>query len=439
MAPQKGVVAIVGKPNVGKSMLFNRIVGDRISIVEDTSGVTRDRLYASASWLTKEFNIIDTGGIELDDTPFIEEIKAQAMIAIDEADVIIYVADGQVGVTKDDEYIAKLLQKSGKEIILAINKIDNVEMQANIYDFYKLGLGEPIAISTTHGIGIGDLLDCVVEKLPEVEEDEKPSDIIRFSLIGRPNVGKSSLINAILNDNRVIVSEEAGTTRDAIDISFTKDGQAYEVVDTAGMKKRGRIYEKVDKYAVLRSMRAIEKSDIVLVVLDAEAGIHDQDRHVAGYAYEEAKPVIIVVNKWDLVANKDQNSMKAFEAQIRDSFKFLSYAFIVFVSALEKKRIQTIFPLLLKTHENMQKRIATSVINEIISDAQMMNQPPIFHQGRVKIYYASQVAVNPPTFVFFVNDVKYMHFSYQRYLENQIRNAVDFEGTPIKIILRKRV
>lgn len=437
MAKRKGVVAIVGKPNVGKSMLFNRIVGERLSIVEDISGVTRDRLYAPASWLTKEFNVIDTGGIELDDTPFIEEIKAQAMIAIDEADVIIYVGDGQVGVTKDDEYVAKLLQKSGKEIILAVNKIDNFEMEANIYDFYTLGLGDPIAVSSTHGIGIGDLLDKVIEKLPEATE-EPEDDVIRFSLIGRPNVGKSSLTNAILNDNRVIVSDQAGTTRDAIDIAFTKDDQKYEVVDTAGMKKRGRIYEKVDKYALLRAISAIEKSDIVLVVIDAEAGIQEQDRHVAGYAYEQYKPIIVVVNKWDLVA-KDQNSMKKFEDQIRDNFKFLSYASIVFVSALEKKRIQTIFPMLLKTNENMKKRIATSVINDIISDAQLMNQAPIFNQGRLKVYYSSQVAINPPTFVFFVNDVKYMHFSYQRYLENQIRSAIDFEGTPIKIILRKRV
>lgn len=437
MAKRRGVVAIVGKPNVGKSMLFNRIVGERVSIVEDVSGVTRDRLYAQAEWLTKEFNVIDTGGIELDDTPFIEEIKAQAMIAIEEADVIIYVGDGQVGVTRDDEYVAKLLQKSGKEVILAVNKIDNIEMQANIYDFYKLGLGDPVGVSSAHGIGIGDLLDLVVAKLPETKE-EPDDDVIRFAVIGRPNVGKSSLTNAILNDNRVIVSDVAGTTRDAIDIEFTKDQQKYEVVDTAGMKKRGRIYEKVDKYALLRSLRAIEKSDIVLVVIDAEAGIQEQDRHVAGYAYEEDKPIIIVVNKWDLVT-KDQNSMKDFEEKIHDNFKFLSYAPIVFVSALKKQRLDTIFTMLLKANENMRKRIATSVINDVIADAQIMNQAPVFNQGRLKIYYVSQVAIKPPTFVFFVNDVKYMHFSYQRYLENQIRSAIDFEGTPIKIILRKRV
>jgi len=431
------VVAIVGKPNVGKSMLFNRIVGERLSIVEDTSGVTRDRLYAKASWLTKEFRLVDTGGIELSDAPFIEEIKTQAMIAIDEADVIIYVADGQIGVTSDDEYVAKILQKSGKPVILAVNKIDNFEMSANIYEFYTLGLGDPIAVSVSHGIGIGDLLDRVIADLP-VYHDSEEEDVIRFSLIGRPNVGKSSLTNAILNDNRVIVSDIAGTTRDAVDIAFSNNGQKYEVVDTAGLKKRGKIFENIDKYAALRSMSAITKSDIVLLVIDAQEGILDQDKNVAGFAYEENKPIIVVVNKWDLV-DKDTNSMVNFENDLREKFKFLAYAYIVFVSALEKKRIHTIFKAIQDTYESMNKRVSTSVLNDVISDAQAMNQAPMFNGGRVRIYYASQVAVGPPTFVFFVNDVQYMHFSYERYLENRLRDAFGFEGTPIKIILRKRV
>ena len=432
-----GVVAIVGKPNVGKSMLFNRIVGERISIVEDSYGVTRDRLYARASWLTKEFRIIDTGGIEVSDAPFIEEIKTQALIAIEEADVIIYVGDGQIGLTSDDEYVAKLLQKSKKPIILAINKIDNVEQKNVIYDFYNLGLGDPIPISSAHGIGIGDLLDEVIAKLP-INKQEVKDDVIRFSLIGRPNVGKSSLTNAILNEQRVIVSEVAGTTRDAVDIAFTKDGQNYEVVDTAGMKKRGKIFENVEKYAIIRAMNAIEKSDIVLLVMDAIAGIKEQDKHVAGYAYEQHKPIIVVVNKWDLI-DKETNTMQKFEDKIKEEFKFLAYAHICFVSALENKRVQTIFEAIDATYQNTQRRVSTSVLNEVISDAQAMNQAPIFNHGRLRVYYASQVSIKPPTFVFFVNDLKHMHFSYERYLENQLRQAFDFSGTPIKIILRNRV
>lgn len=433
----RGVVALVGRPNVGKSMLFNRIVGERLSIVEDFSGVTRDRLYAKASWLTQEFRLIDTGGIELTDAPFIDEIKTQAMIAIEEADVIIYVGDVRLGVSADDEFVAKILQKSKKPVILAVNKVDNKELENNSYDFYTLGLGHPISISCTHGIGIGDLLDSVIEKLPQKAIVEK-DDTIRFSLIGRPNVGKSSLTNAILNDNRVIVSEVAGTTRDAVDIAFTKDKRNYEVVDTAGMRRRGKIFDNIDKYALLRAYSAIEKSDIALVLIDAEQGIIEQDKHVAGFAHEQNKPVIIVVNKWDLI-EKDHMSMKHFEDQIREHFKFLSYAFICFVSALEKKRINTIFDKILLVNENMNRRVQTSVINDIISDAQAMNQSPLFNGGRLKIYYSSQVAVSPPTFVCFVNDSNFAHFSYLRYIENQMRQAINFEGTPIKILLRNRV
>lgn len=430
-------VAIVGKPNVGKSLLFNRIVGERISIVEDFAGVTRDRLYAKASWLTKDFNLIDTGGIELSDAPFIEMIKAQALIAIDEADVIIYVADAKMGVTSDDEYIARILQKSNKPIILAVNKVDNAEMKAQIYDFYALGLGDPLAISATHGIGIGDLLDEIVNKLSDFKVIEDDNSL-HFALIGRPNVGKSSLTNAILNDNRVIVSDIAGTTRDSIDIKFKKNKQEYTIIDTAGVKRRGKIYEKIDKYALLRAISSIEKSDIVLLVIDAAEGIKEQDKHVASYAFENNKPIILVVNKWDLV-EKDTNSMKKFELKIREEFKFLNYAYICFVSALEKRRINSIFEAIEKTNKNMNNRVNTSVLNNVISDAQTMNQPPMFNGGRIRVYYASQVAIAIPTFVFFVNNNKYMHFSYERYLENRLREAFDFSGTPIRIILRNRV
>ncbi|MEG0368238.1 MAG: ribosome biogenesis GTPase Der, partial [Coprobacillus sp.] len=357
--------------------------------------------------------------------------------AIEEADVIIYVGDGQVGVSKDDEYVARILQKSNKPVVLAVNKVDNVEMKNNIYEFYNLGLGDPIALSVSHGIGIGDLLDRVLDLLPEKEEKVKDGTIC-FSLIGRPNVGKSSLTNTIVNDNRVIVSNVPGTTRDAVNITFTKDKQDYEIVDTAGMKKRGKIYESVDKYALLRALSAIEKSDIVCLVIDADAGVQEQDKHVAGYAYEQHKPIIVIVNKWDLI-DKETNSMKKFEDKIREEFKFLAYANICFVSALENKRIQTIFDAINRTNENMNRRVNTSVLNDIISDAQTMNQAPIFNSGRVRVYYASQVAVAPPTFVLFVNDMKHMHFSYQRYIENQMRDAFDFEGTPIKILLRNRV
>lgn len=432
-----GVVAIVGRANVGKSLLFNRIVGERISIVEDIAGVTRDRLYAKASWLTKEFRLIDTGGIELVDAPFNEEIKAQAMIAIDEADVILYVADGQIGITKEDEYVARLLRKANKPIILVVNKIDDVKFQNNIYEFYNLGLGDPIAVSAAHGIGVGDVLDRIIEDLPKAKKIEQ-DNVIRFSLIGRPNVGKSSITNAMTNENRVIVSELAGTTRDAVNIGFKRDGLDYEVIDTAGIKKRGKIYESIDKYALLRALTAIDNSQIVCLVIDAKQGIKDQDKHVAGFAHEQNKPVIIVVNKWDLI-DKDENSMKKFEDKVREEFKFLAYANIVFVSALENKRIQTIFEAINHTYENMNRRVSTSVLNEVLSDAQAMNQAPSFNQGRIRVYYASQVAVEPPTFVLFVNNNKYMHFSYERYLENQIRNSFDFSGTPIKLILRNRV
>lgn len=433
---RKGIVAIVGRANVGKSTIFNRIVGQRISIVEDTPGVTRDRIYGDASWLTRDFKIIDTGGIELENASFTEQIKMQAEIAIEEADIILFVVNGREGVTKEDLFVARLLQKSRKPIVLAVNKIDDQKFKDNIYDFYSLGIGDPIAVSGSHGIGIGDVLDEIIHQLPAVDE-KKEDDVIRFSIIGRPNVGKSSLTNAILGEERVIVSDIEGTTRDAIDTPFEKDGQKYCVVDTAGMRKKGKIYENVEKYSVLRALSAVEKSDVVLMVIDGNQGIIEQDKHVAGYAHEAGKAVILVVNKWDLI-EKDSKTMKKMESQIREQFKYLDYAPIIFVSAKDKKRVHLLLPMIQEVYANSQKRVATSVLNDVLIDAQTMNPTTTFNGGRLKIYYANQVSVCPPTFVLFTNDPQYLHFSYKRYLENRLRDAFGFEGTPIHILCRKR-
>lgn len=433
---RKGIVAIVGRANVGKSTIFNRIVGQRISIVEDTPGVTRDRIYADASWLTRDFKIIDTGGIELENASFTEQIKMQAEIAIEEADIILFVVNGREGVTKEDLFVARLLQKSRKPIVLAVNKIDDQKFKDNIYDYYSLGIGDPIAVSGSHGIGIGDVLDEIIHQLPAVDE-KKEDDVIRFSVIGRPNVGKSSLTNAILGEERVIVSDIEGTTRDAIDTPFEKDGQKYCVVDTAGMRKKGKIYENVEKYSVLRTLSAVEKSDVVLMVIDGNQGIIEQDKHVAGYAHEAGKAVILVVNKWDLI-EKDSKTMKKMESQIREQFKYLDYAPIIFVSAKDKKRVHLLLPMIQEVYANSQKRVATSVLNDVLIDAQTMNPTTTFNGGRLKIYYANQVSVCPPTFVLFTNDPQYLHFSYKRYLENRLRDAFGFEGTPIHILCRKR-
>lgn len=432
----QGVVAIVGRANVGKSTIFNRIVGERVSIVEDIPGVTRDRIYANASWLTRDFRVIDTGGIEIENATFNEQIKAQAEIAIEEADVILFVVNGREGITREDQFVARLLQKSKKPVILAVNKIDDQIYKNDIYDFYSLGIGDPIPTSGSHGIGIGDILDEIIHLLPESVEEAEHEEI-RFSIIGRPNVGKSSLTNAILGEDRVIVSDVEGTTRDAIDTAFEKDGQKYTVVDTAGIRKKGKIYENVEKYSILRALSAVEKSDVVLVVVDGDKGIIEQDKHVAGNAHEAGKAVILVVNKWDLV-NKDGKTMSKMEKELREQFKYLDYAPIVFVSAKERKRIDVLFPLIQEVYENSCKRVSTSVLNDVLIDAQAINPTTTFNGGRLRIYYANQVAVCPPTFVLFTNDPQYLHFSYKRYLENRLREAFGFDGTPIHIICRKR-
>ena len=430
-------IAIVGRPNVGKSTLFNRIAGERISIVEDVEGVTRDRIYATAEWLNRKFSIIDTGGIDDVDAPFMEQIKHQAEIAMDEADVIVFVVSGKEGITDADEYVTRILYKTHKPVILAVNKVDNPEMRNDIYDFYALGLGEPLPVSSVHGIGTGDVLDAIIENLPNDTEEENP-DIIKFSLIGRPNVGKSSLINSILGEDRVIASPVAGTTRDAIDTHFTDaDGQEFTMIDTAGMRKSGKIYENTEKYSVMRAMRAIDRSDVVLMVINAEEGIREYDKRIAGFAHEAGKGMIIVVNKWDTI-EKDNHTMKQWEDDIRDQFQYLSYAPIVFVSALTKQRLHKLPEMIKQISESQNTRIPSAVLNDVIMDAIAINPTPTDKGKRLKIFYATQVATKPPTFVVFVNEEELMHFSYLRFLENQIRKAFVFEGTPIHLIARKR-
>lgn len=431
-----GVIAIVGRPNVGKSTIFNRMLGERKSIVEDSPGVTRDRIYGKGEWLTKEFRVIDTGGIQLADQPFRDEINMQVEIAIEEADVILFVVNGKDGITPDDEYIAQLLKRSKKPIVLGVNKIDDTQFIDNIYEFYNLGLSDPLPLSGVHGIGMGDVLDQLVSLFPAKSKKEYEG-MTSFCVIGRPNVGKSSLVNAILNQDRVIVSNIEGTTRDAIDTPFKQEGKDYVVIDTAGIRKKGKVYENIEKYSVLRAMSAIERSDVVLVVIDGELGIRDQDKHVAGYAHEAGKGVIIVYNKWDAV-EKDHMTMVKIEKEIRSQFLYLSYAPIAFVSAKTKARVNTLLPLIDEVHDNSCMRIQTNVLNEVLMDAQLMTPPPTHKGKRLKIYYASQVSVAPPTIVLFVNDPELLHFSYKRFLENSLREAFGFRGTTLRLIARER-
>lgn len=432
------IVAVVGRPNVGKSTLFNRIAGERISIVEDTPGVTRDRIYAHAEWLGKHFSMIDTGGIEISDQPLLTQIRQQAEVAIDEADVIIFVADVENGVTDADEQVARILYRSNKPVVLAVNKVDNPERRSDIYDYYSLGLGEPYAVSSVHGIGMGDLLDAVIKEFPDNAANDE-DDSIHFSFIGRPNVGKSSLVNAILGENRVIVSNVAGTTRDAINTQFeTADGQKFTMVDTAGIRKKGKIYENTERYSLMRSMRAIDDSDVVLVILNAEEGIRELDKHIAGYAHEAGCGVIIVVNKWDTLKEKDHRTMTDFTNLIRQEFQYLSYAPIIFVSAKTKQRLNQLPGLIEEVYQHHRQRIQSAVLNDVLMDAIAANPTPTQNGRRLRVYYGTQVATEPPTFVIFVNDPELMHFSYERYLENQIRKAFDFSGTPIHLIKRQR-
>lgn len=432
------VVAIVGRPNVGKSTLFNRLVGERLSIVEDYEGVTRDRIYATASWLGREFRLIDTGGIDMSDEPLMQQIKYQAEIAMEEADVILFVVGSREGVTDADEAIAHYLHRSEKPVVLAVNKADNPEQRATAYEFYSLGHGDPYPISSTHGTGTGDLLDRLLALLPEDGGENDTQERIKFSFIGRPNVGKSSLVNAVLQEERVIVSNIEGTTREAVDTDFvSQTGRPFTMIDTAGIRKRGKVYENTEKYSVMRALSAIDRSDIVCLVLDAETGIREQDKKVAGYAFEANKGIVILVNKWDAV-DKSDKLFETFTDDIRREFQYLSFAPILFVSAKTGQRLAKLPELIEEIYENRHRRIQSSLLNDVLMDAIAMNPTPTDKGRRLKIFYMTQVAVNPPTFVIFVNDPELMHFSYERFIENKMREAFYFDGTPLKLIVRER-
>ncbi|MCL6598426.1 MAG: ribosome biogenesis GTPase Der [Alicyclobacillus macrosporangiidus] len=432
------MVAIVGRPNVGKSTLFNRVVGQRISIVEDVPGVTRDRIYAKADWNGREFHVIDTGGIEISGADDMANlIRVQAQLAIDEADVIVFLVDGRAGLTEADREVAELLRRSRKPVVLGVNKLDHPKHHPAVYEFYELGFGDPIPLSSEHGGGTGDLLDEVVRLLPPGDDDHYDEDVIRVALIGRPNVGKSSLVNALLGHERVMVSDVAGTTRDAIDSPLESDGQRYVLIDTAGLRRRGKVYENIERYSVLRALRAIERTDVALIVLDGGEGITEQDKRVAGYAVEAGRACAFLVNKWDVV-EKDDKTAHQFEKRIRDEFPFMRWAPVLFVSAKTRQRVHRILPLAREVAENHAMRIATSTFNTVLQDAAASVPPPTDRGRRLKLLYGTQVAVKPPTFALFVNDSELMHFSYERYLENRLRQAFGFEGTPIRLLVRTR-
>ena len=427
------VVAIVGRPNVGKSTLFNKIVGEKVSIIENIPGVTRDRILRETNYLNKRFYLIDTGGIDLSNEVFNEEIKVQAEIAIEEADVVIFMVDGKEGITSNDLIIRDILRRSKKRVVVAINKIDVNAAKDNIYDFYELGFDTYIPISSIHNTGYVELLDTVTMEFNE--KDEVIDNRLKISIIGRPNVGKSSLTNAILNEERVVVSDIAGTTRDSIDSVFKYHNEEYVIIDTAGMRKKGKVFESVEKYSLLRSMKSIDRSDICIVVINAEEGIKEHDKHIAGYAIEKGKGLILVVNKWDTV---DDTSINDFKKLVRSEFQFATYAPVVFLSALTKKRIHTLMPEVIKVSENIKREIKTSVLNEVILDAYSLNIPPSYKGKRLKIYFTSQTGIKPPKFTLRVNNKGLVHFSYERYLENKLRENFDLEGTPIILQFKNR-
>jgi GTP-binding protein len=435
----KPLIAIVGRPNVGKSMLFNRIAGKRLSIVEDTPGVTRDRLYASSDWAGREFSIVDTGGIEpTADNEILLFMREQAMLAVEMADVILFVCDIATGVTAADQEIATLLLKSRKPVVLAVNKMDSVgATNPDIYEFYALGLGDPIALSATHGHGTGDVLDACLAHFPPPVEDDTEREAIRVAVIGKPNVGKSSLINYILGENRVIVSDVAGTTRDAVDTPFENETGRYVLIDTAGIRRRSRVDDRIEKYSVLRSEMAVERADVCLVMIDAREGVTDQDTKVAGLAHEAGKASIIVVNKWDLV-EKETNTMERMREDIRRDLGYMTYAPILFISAKSGQRVDRLFELISFVDNQSATRLTTGMLNNVLADATMRVQPPTDRGRRLKIYYMTQVGVRPPTFVCFCNEAELFHFSYQRYIENQIRSVFGLEGTPIRLIVRQK-
>ncbi|HHV64559.1 MAG TPA: ribosome biogenesis GTPase Der [Peptococcaceae bacterium] len=436
----KPVVAIVGRPNVGKSTLFNRLVGGLVAIVEDTPGVTRDRLYFDSEWLGRKFTLIDTGGIEFKDktTPLSSQMKQQAEIAVSEADVVLFLVDGKTGLTPDDEQIARYLRKAGKPVLLVVNKVENFSIfKAEAHEYLTLGFGEPLPISAVHGLNIGELLDAVVSRLPQENFEEYDPDVIKVAVIGRPNVGKSSLVNMLLGEERVIVSDIPGTTRDAIDTPFSYEGRNYILIDTAGIRRKKKIMEVTENYSVIRSFRAVDRADIVLMVLDATEGVTDQDKRIVGYAHEKGKGLILVINKWDLIV-KDDKTLNKFEKNLREELAFVDYAPTQFVSAKTGQRVNKIMELVEFVAEQTSRRVLTSTLNSLLREWVHLNPPPSDKGKRLKVFYATQKSVQPPTFIFFVNDPELVHFSYRRYLENQIRKNFGFEGSPIRLIMKRR-
>ena len=435
---KKPLVALVGRPNVGKSTLFNKFVGKRISIVKDEPGVTRDRIYASAEWLNYKFNVVDTGGLDLKDNSEVQKnIMAQASVAIDLADVIVFIVDGKEGITGSDKDIANFLRKSNKPIILCVNKLDNNEVE-NSYEFYELSLGEPMVVSAVNQLGFGELLDAICDKFPKGEVDEEEIPAVKIALVGKPNVGKSSIVNRLLGEDRVVVSSVAGTTRDAIDTPFTYEGKDYVLIDTAGIRRKRAVeFMSVEDYSVIRSMEAIERADVIAVVFDASEPLSEQDVRIAGMIHEAQKPSVIIINKWDNI-EKDQTTTLIYEDKLQKDLAFMDYYLTCFVSAKSGQRVNKIMPQIIKAYENANKHVSTSIVNEILQDAVRMTQPPSKNGKRLKFYFGSQPSTLPPTFVFSCNDAKIVHFSYERYLENCIRKAIDFSGTPIKLIFRSR-
>ena len=435
----KPVVAIVGRPNVGKSTLFNVLAGEMISIVKDTPGVTRDRIYADVSWLDQDFTLIDTGGIEPESSDIIlSQMREQAQIAIDTADVIIFITDVRQGLVDADSKVADMLRRARKPVILAVNKVDNFDkFMPDVYEFYNLGIGDPNPVSASSRLGIGDLLDAVVSYFPEKTEEEEEDERPRVAIVGKPNVGKSSIINKLLGENRVIVSDIAGTTRDAIDTEIVHDGREYVFIDTAGLRRKSKIKEELERYSIIRTVTAVERADVVLMVIDAVEGVTEQDAKIAGIAHERGKGVIIVVNKWDAIEKNDK-TMREYEGKIRNVLSYMPYAEIMYISAKTGQRIHKLFEMIDMGIENQSLRIATGVLNEIMTEAVAMQQPPSDKGKRLKLYYITQVSVKPPTFVIFVNDKELMHFSYTRYLENKIREAFGFRGTSLKFFIRER-
>ena len=434
----KPIVAIVGRPNVGKSTLFNKLAGKRISIVQDTPGVTRDRVYAEAEWLNYNFTMIDTGGIEPENENIImKQMRRQANIAIETADVIVFIVDGKEGLTGADQEVASMLRKSRKPVVLVVNKIDSLKEEDNAWEFYNLGIGDPVTISASQGLGLGDMLDKVVEHFDKVAATQEEEESIKIALLGKPNVGKSSLVNKLLGEERVIVSDIPGTTRDSIDSTIENELGKFTIIDTAGLRRKSKVKEEIERYSVIRTLAAIERADVCILMIDATEGITEQDEKIIGHAHEMRKAIMVIVNKWDLV-EKDDKTLDNFKKDLQNNLKFMLYAEYLFISALTGQRVHKVLELAKKCYDNYNKRVSTGILNEVINKAVLMKEPPIVGLKRMKIYYATQVATKPPKFVFFINDIQARHFSYERYLENQLRESFDFKGTGIEIEYRER-